>query len=101
MLFRSERFLSELRAEKIVPKVTRIKVDLYGSLSLTGKGHATDLAIMLGLSGQDPEYIPVQNIAGIVETIKSKKEIEEIEGIPKLNDHESLKLVKPKDQAQQ
>ena len=71
----AERFLSELRAEKIVPKVTRIKVDLYGSLSLTGKGHATDLAIMLGLSGQDPEFIPVQNIAGIVETIKSKKEI--------------------------
>ena len=71
----AERFLSELRAEKIVPKVTRIQVDLYGSLSLTGKGHATDLAIMLGLSGQDPEYIPVQNIAGIVETIKSKKEI--------------------------
>lgn len=71
----AERFLSELRAEKIVPKVTRIKVDLYGSLSLTGKGHATDLAIMLGLSGQDPEFIPVQNIAGIVETIKSKKEV--------------------------
>jgi L-serine dehydratase len=71
----AERFLSELRSENLLSKTTRIKVDLYGSLSLTGKGHATDLAIMLGLSGQDPEYIPVQNIAGIIKTIEDKNEI--------------------------
>jgi L-serine dehydratase len=71
----AERFLSELRKANILPNVTRIKVDLYGSLSLTGKGHATDLAVMLGLSGQDPEYIPVQNIAGIIKTIEDKNEI--------------------------
>jgi L-serine dehydratase len=60
-------------AENIIDKVTQIKVDLYGSLSLTGKGHATDLAIMLGLSGQDPEYIPVENIDKIIREIKDKK----------------------------
>ena len=53
--------------------MTSVRVDLYGSLSLTGKGHATDLAIMLGLSGQDPEYIPVQNITQIVSEINEKK----------------------------
>ncbi len=53
----AERFLGELRNENLIHSITRIKVDLYGSLSLTGKGHATDLAIMLGLSGQDPEYL--------------------------------------------
>jgi L-serine dehydratase len=71
----AERFLNELRSEYDINAVTRVKVDLYGSLSLTGKGHATDLAIMLGLSGQDPEYIPVQNIDGIIKTIESKNEI--------------------------
>ncbi len=71
----AERFLTELREKKILDKVERIQVDLYGSLSLTGKGHATDLAIMLGLSGQDPEYIPVQNIAGIIKTIEDTNEI--------------------------
>ena len=71
----AERFLLELRTENILQDVIRIKVDLYGSLSLTGKGHATDLAVMLGLSGQDPEYIPVQNIAGIIKTIEDKNEI--------------------------
>ncbi|CAN1562970.1 SdaA L-serine deaminase [Flavobacteriaceae bacterium] len=71
----AERFLNELRNKFDINTVTRIKVDLYGSLSLTGKGHATDLAIMLGLSGQDPEYIPVQNIDGIIQSIESKNVI--------------------------
>lgn len=71
----AERFLSELRDENLIHKVNRVKVDLYGSLSLTGKGHATDLAIMLGLSGQDPEYIPISNIDGIIKSIKDKNEI--------------------------
>ena len=71
----AERFLSELQTENILLKVTRVKVDLFGSLSLTGKGHATDLAIMLGLSGQDPEYIPIQNISGIIKIIEDTNEI--------------------------
>lgn len=66
----AERFLAELREENIFDSVTRIKVDLYGSLSLTGKGHATDLAVMLGLSGADPEYVPIEAIESIVENIK-------------------------------
>jgi L-serine dehydratase len=71
----AERFLTELRSKNILLKTTRVKVDLYGSLSLTGKGHATDTAIMLGLSGQDPEYILIENIAGIIKTIQNKNVI--------------------------
>lgn len=71
----AERFLAELESKKIIDKITRVKVDLYGSLSLTGKGHATDLAVMLGLSGQDPEYIPIEDVAGIIKTIENTNEI--------------------------
>jgi len=71
----AERFLKELRDKNLIQNVNRVKVDLYGSLSLTGKGHATDLAVMLGLSGQDPEYIPVENIDGIIKNIENKNEI--------------------------
>lgn len=71
----AERFLGELRDDNLLQKTERVKVDLYGSLSLTGKGHATDLAVMLGLSGQDPEYIPVQNIDGIIKSIQENNEI--------------------------
>ena len=71
----AERFLKELKEENILDKTTRVKVDLYGSLSLTGVGHATDFAVMLGLSGQDPEYIPVQDIDGIIKNIKTNHQL--------------------------
>ncbi|SHG14776.1 L-serine dehydratase [Flavobacterium segetis] len=71
----AERFLSELRTLNLIHNVNKVTIDLYGSLSLTGKGHATDLAVMLGLSGQDPEYIPIENINSIVKSIQSRSEI--------------------------
>ena len=71
----AERFLKELTDENILDKTTRVKVDLYGSLSLTGTGHATDLAVMLGLSGQDPEHIPVQDIDGIIKSIRTNHKL--------------------------
>ena len=71
----AESFINELKANQIFESVSSIKVDLYGSLSLTGKGHATDFAVMLGLSGADPEYIPVENISSIIEEIKSSKNL--------------------------
>ncbi|TPD71336.1 L-serine ammonia-lyase [Flavobacterium microcysteis] len=71
----AERFLNELREENILSKVIRIKVDLFGSLSLTGKGHATDLAVMLGLTGADPEYIPIDSIDRTISEIKKNKQL--------------------------
>ena len=66
----AERFIAELKEQKLFEKTNRVTVDLYGSLSLTGIGHATDLAVMLGLSGADPEYVPVDDISGIIDQIK-------------------------------
>jgi L-serine dehydratase len=71
----AEQFLAELRSQNIINDVHRVKVDLYGSLSLTGKGHATDLAVMLGLSGADPEYVPIDAIDSIIEDIKTNNEL--------------------------
>ena len=71
----AEQFLAELRDQNIINNVHRVKVDLYGSLSLTGKGHATDLAVMLGLSGADPEYVPIDAIDSIIEDIKINNEL--------------------------
>lgn len=66
----AERFIAELKDLNIFNKTERVTVDLFGSLSLTGIGHATDLAVMLGLSGADPEYVPVEDISGIINQIK-------------------------------
>ena len=71
----AEAFLKELKEQNLLEKVEKVKVDLYGSLSLTGRGHATDLAAMLGLSGTDPEYIPVESISSIIDTINRDKKL--------------------------
>jgi L-serine dehydratase len=71
----AERWIKELKQSNNFNKVEKIKIDLYGSLSLTGKGHATDLAIMLGLTGADPELIPIEDIKVIIETIKTNRKI--------------------------
>ena len=68
----AQHWIQALKVSKIFYDVYTIKVDLYGSLSLTGKGHATDLAILLGLSGTDPEYIPVDEIQSIISDINTK-----------------------------
>ena len=67
----AERWIDKLKTNNNFDAVEKVEVDLYGSLSLTGKGHATDLAVMLGLSGADPEYIPVNDINGIITAIKN------------------------------
>ena len=69
----AERWIKELKASHKFDTVEKITVDLYGSLSLTGKGHATDYAVLLGLSGADPETIPTQSIEAIIAAIKINK----------------------------
>jgi L-serine dehydratase len=50
------------------PGVSKIKAELYGSLALTGKGHATDRAVLLGLAGETPAGIDPDRIDSILET---------------------------------
>jgi L-serine dehydratase len=45
-----------------IGEIKRIRVDLYGSLAKTGKGHGTDIAVLMGLMGEDPVTIPVNTI---------------------------------------
>lgn len=49
----------------------RIRCELFGSLALTGKGHGTDKAVMLGLSGWLPEQVDPEKIPAIVENIRN------------------------------
>ena len=49
------RFVTELQANGLTLRTESIRVELYGSLALTGHGHGTDRAILLGLSGQTPD----------------------------------------------
>jgi L-serine dehydratase len=51
------RFLLQLSKNGLLSKVNRVRVELYGSLALTGKGHGTDRGILLGLTGHQPESV--------------------------------------------
>jgi L-serine dehydratase len=56
------RFVRELDAQHLLDRVDSLTVDLYGSLALTGIGHGTDRAILLGLLGESPDTVPLDQI---------------------------------------
>src|SRR3954470_1739887 len=59
----AEAFLKELRNAGVFDRVARVQVDLYGSLALTGIGHGTDSAVIMGLLGEKPDEIEPASIA--------------------------------------
>ncbi len=67
---------AQLFLEKIdISDLFSLKVKLYGSLSKTGKGHGTDVAVQLGLAGYDAKTIDVNRIDEYIEFIGSEREL--------------------------
>ena len=64
----AERFLNEI---KDIEDVVRVTVKLYGSLAKTGKGHGTDIAVMMGLSGADPVTFDTSILDSTITDIKN------------------------------
>lgn len=69
------RWIEKLKKKNRFDHVKEITVELYGSLTLTGIGHATDIAVMLGLEGLDPQKFPIEDIDGVIERIKNKSKL--------------------------
>jgi L-serine dehydratase len=67
------RFAVELNGD--ADRVRRLCVELFGSLALTGRGHGTDTAILLGLEGHLPEQIDPDAIASILDRIRSQGQV--------------------------
>jgi len=65
------RFVAELESIGQTLKTASLLVDLYGSLALTGMGHGTDRAILLGLSGQTPEGVDPAEIDSKLSAIRN------------------------------
>ncbi|MFN3882021.1 MAG: L-serine ammonia-lyase [Nitrincola lacisaponensis] len=62
-------FVEALSAQLPLSQVQRVEVRLYGSLSATGKGHATDRAVIMGLMGERPDRIDPSVISPRIETL--------------------------------
>ena len=65
-----KQFVDDLIQQNLLTKTTRISVDVYGSLSLTGKGHATDMAIIMGLAGNLPDTIDIDAIPAFMRNVE-------------------------------
>jgi L-serine dehydratase len=65
------RFVQGLDQRGQRPQVARVRVDLYGSLALTGRGHATDKAVLLGLSGEKPDTVDPESVDAIVDLVRA------------------------------
>jgi L-serine dehydratase len=70
------RFVRELDGNGLLDRAARIQTDLYGSLALTGMGHATDRAILLGLAGNEPAGIDPAAIESAVAAIRASRRID-------------------------
>lgn len=71
----ANRFLNELKAGDHLNNVARVKVGLFGSLAMTGKGHATDVAVMIGLLGEQPDLVDPDRVPVYIREIREQGQI--------------------------
>src|SRR5437763_12220631 len=71
----AQKFVQSLQEKNLLQGVSSLTVLLYGSLAKTGKGHGTDVAVLLGLSGDDPVTFAVENIASKMDDIGNMKRL--------------------------
>jgi L-serine dehydratase len=67
----ARKFVERLRAEGLLDRCMEVTVRLYGSLALTGKGHGTDKAVLLGLEGATPEGIDPDEVEPRVTAVRA------------------------------
>jgi L-serine dehydratase len=65
------RFARQLATSNLLDKIAKVNVDLYGSLALTGIGHGTDRAILLGLLGEAPDTVDPATVEAKIATTRS------------------------------
>jgi len=78
----SRKFVSFLKQKQVFGEVDSIRVDLYGSLALTGTGHGTPIAVTLGLMNYAPHEIQQKQL----------NEVDSLEGTIKLGGIRKIKF---------
>ncbi len=71
----AQLFTTKLIDKKILHNVKKLQILLYGSLAKTGVGHGTDIAVQLGLCGDDPVTFEVNNIESKIANIKDTEKL--------------------------
>src|SRR5690606_10956432 len=66
----ARNFVRNLRDRKLLDRTASLSIDLYGSLAETGRGHATDVGIMLGLMGHAPDTVEPSGIGPLIAGVR-------------------------------
>src|SRR5687768_5905200 len=69
----ARRFAVALRDAGLVERTHGLRAELFGSLGLTGRGHGTDKAVLLGLEGETPEGVDVEAIEARLARIRAEQ----------------------------
>jgi L-serine dehydratase len=72
----ARRFALELRDEGLIARTASVRVELFGSLGATGRGHGSDRAVMLGLLGETPDGVDVAEIPAKLARIRESGQLE-------------------------
>ncbi|MGL9724053.1 L-serine ammonia-lyase [Sodalis sp. (in: enterobacteria)] len=70
-----KQFVDDLVEKHLLTSVTRIAVEVYGSLALTGKGHHTDQAIILGLAGNSPDTVAIDATPAFLRDVAQRQRL--------------------------
>ncbi len=68
-------FAQLLQKEGLLDQTAGVKAELYGSLGATGKGHGSDIGIMLGLMGHTPDTVDVDAVPGLIQQARTLQSI--------------------------
>lgn len=71
----ARQFISKLEKDNLLECTHQIKAEMYGSLGATGKGHGTDIAVLLGLTGEIPDQVDTDAVPAMMATIRQEKRL--------------------------
>ncbi len=76
----AQRFVAGLQSSGKIESVGRVVAELFGSLALTGIGHGTDRAVLLGLAGEKPEAVDPTQVEPMLQEIREAKKLQLLGG---------------------
>ena len=71
----ARQFVARLQHSGVVAQTARVRCWLHGSLGATGKGHASDVAVLLGLCGHEPDTVEVDVIPALLNAVRSSQSL--------------------------
>ncbi|WP_337883081.1 L-serine ammonia-lyase [Chromobacterium haemolyticum] len=71
----ARQFIARLEKDELLTQTASVRAEMFGSLGATGKGHGTDVAVLLGLQGEQPDLVDTDAVDGMLAAIRADKAV--------------------------